>query len=119
MKISIDIDTSGIDAAGIARKIENDRAFGKFAASEWHRLYEPYVPRQKGLLANTVAINPWEIEHTQPYARAQYYGNFDHSKSENPDKASRKWDKAAEPTQKSLLISSLQEYVDQGKLKLD
>lgn len=33
-------------------------------------------------------------------------------------KASAKWDKAAEPTQKPKLISSLQAYIDAGRLKL-
>lgn len=119
MKVKIDINTSGINAFRIARKIETDRAFGTFAASEWHKLYEPYVPKQEGNLANNVVIEPWAITHTQPYARAQYYGHFDHSKAENWDKASRKWDKAAAPTQMPLLVSSLQEYIDQGKLDLD
>lgn len=119
MKIKFEIDASGIDAARITRKIMTDRAFGYFAASEWHRLYSPYVPRQEGTLADTVDIKPWVITHTQPYARAQYYGHFDHSKAVNADKASRKWDLAAAATQKDKLISSLQEYINQGKLDLD
>lgn len=46
-------------------------------------------------------------------ASLKYNRNKGHSK------ASAKWDKAAEPTQKPKLISSLQGYVDSGRLKLD
>lgn len=97
----------------------NDEGFWTFAATQWHRLYSPYVPMRKGKLKNTVSITPGQIEHTVPYAHYQYNGtNFHFYKEKNP-KASAQWDKAAEPTQKPKLISSMQAYVNQGRLKLN
>ena len=120
MKIKISVDTSELKIQGLPDKILNDRAFGTYAATTWHKLYKPYVPKQEGTLGMTdVAIKPWEIEHYAPYARYQYEGHLDHSKSENPGKASRHWDQAAAPTQLPRLASSLQQYIDSGRLKLD
>lgn len=106
-----------IDVEQNIQKVQ-DPAFWTYAASEWHRLYGPYVPMQTGNLKNTVVIRPGEIEHTVPYARYQYEGHFKHNRDLNP-KASRKWDKAAAPTQKPKLISTMQGYINSGRLKLD
>ena len=104
---------------GITSRAENDTAFWTFAATEWHRLYEPYVPMQSGVLKDTVAIRPKEIEHTVVYARYQYNGtDFNFSREAHP-KASAKWDQAAAPTQLPKLASSMQAYIDSGRLKLD
>lgn len=119
MKITISVADVSVDVHGITSKAENDRTFWTFAASEWHRLYSPYVPMQSGMLKDTVTIRPKEIEHTVPYARYQYYGTgFHFSKIMNP-KASAKWDQAAAPTQLPKLASSMQAYIDSGRLKLD
>lgn len=119
MNVKVTVDDSGINVKATSDKIMNDRAFGIFAATQWHKLYYDYVPQQERVLANTVKIEPWAIEHTAPYARYQYEGHFSHKNSKNPDKASRQWDKAAAPTQGPKLVSSLQAYIDSGKLKLD
>ena len=96
----------------------NDAGFWTFAAEEWHRLYDPYVPMRTGMLKDIVTITPKQIEHTVPYARYQYNGtNFHFSKEQHP-KASAQWDKAAEATQLPKLCSTMQAYVDQGRLKL-
>lgn len=92
--------------------------FGTFAASEWHRLYLPYVPFDTGILANQVNITPWEIEHTAPYAQYQYYSEGHHFNRSIHPKASAKWDKAAAATQKINLYRSLQNYVNSGNLDL-
>lgn len=119
MKITLSVADVSVDVHGITQKVENDPAFWYYAAVEWHKLYKDYVPRQTGVLAGTVHFEPKEIEHTQPYAHYQYEGHFDHSRAENADKASRHWDEAAAPTQLPKLATSLQRYIDQGKLKLD
>lgn len=119
MKITISVADVRVDVHGITSRAKYDRAFWTFAASEWHRLYEPYVPMDEGTLYDTVAIRPKEIEHTVPYARYQYNGSgFNFRRDKNPQ-ASAKWDKAAAPTQLPKLASSLQAYIDQGRLKLD
>lgn len=119
MKITISVADVNVDVRGITSKAENDRAFWTFAASEWHRLYEPYVPMGEGVLKDTVLIRPKEIEHTVPYARYQYNGiGFNFRRDKNP-KASAKWDQAAAPTQLPKLASSMQAYIDSGRLKLD
>lgn len=108
-----------MDVHGITSKVENDPAFWTYAASEWHRLYEPYVPMQMGMLKDTVSIRPKEIEHTVPYAQYQYNGTGFNFRRDMHPKASAKWDQAAAPTQLPRLASSLQAYIDSGRLNLD
>lgn len=146
MRIYFGLESVKIDARGMADKLENDKAFWKFAASEWHRLYAPYVPFESGTLRDSVTIEPKTITHRAPYAHYQYTGEVygpnypitqngvqvgffstpnrsKHKtggklKYKNP-KAAAKWDQAAAPTQKPKLVSSLQAYIDSGRLKLD
>lgn len=132
-----------IDERKCLELVRSDR-FWKYAAYEWHRLYKDYVPMQSGALYNNVTIAPKTITHHVPYAHYMYMGqvygpnmpiyegdnlagffsqpnrrkkptgkSLNFSKQLHP-KASAKWDKAAEPTQKSKLIQSLQSYVDSG-----
>lgn len=108
--------TSNIDIPRNLRKIDND-AFWTFAATEWWKLYTPFVPFRTGALTQTVKITPKQIEHTVPYANAMYSGNFNFRKDYHP-LASRQWDKAAIPTQAGKLIQSMQAYVDSGRLSL-
>lgn len=118
MKIGISVTHVNVDAKGLADKAGNDRAFWTFAATEWHRLYAPYVPMREGFLTNNVIIRPKEIEHAVPYARRLYNGaGFRFNRNQHP-KASAKWDQAAAPTQLPKLISSMQAYIDSGRLKL-
>lgn len=97
-------------------KINND-TFWRYAASEWHRLYSPFVPMQTGNLMEDVTIKPKEINHNAPYAKKLYNSNFNFRKDKHP-MASGKWDKAAIPTQGEKLINSMQAYADSGKLEL-
>lgn len=146
MKITISLAEVNINTKALTSKLENDRGFWTYAANTWHKLYLPYVPFDQGPLRSQVSTRPKEIEHTVPYAHYQYEGMVygpNHPvmekdrivgyfstrnrpkkptgkrlKYKNP-KASAKWDKAAEPTQKPKLIRSLQKYIDDGRLKLD
>lgn len=95
-----------------------DPAFWTFAATEWHRLYMPYVPMRTGMLMSQVVITPGQIEHTVPYAHYIYDNNLRFRRDLHP-LASREWDKAAEPTQKPKLIRAMQAYVDSGRLNLN
>lgn len=118
MRVSMDVTRVNVNARGISDKAANDPAFWTFAATEWHRLYAPYVPMKEGFLTNNVIIRPKEIEHAVPYARRLYNGtNFRFSKNQHPN-ASAKWDKAAAATQLPKLISAMQAYIDSGRLKL-
>lgn len=146
MKITLEVSEVNINTKRILNKLDNDPVFWKYAASQWHRLYSPYVPFDQGELRSQVRIAPKEITHTVPYAHYQYEGQVygpNYPISENGEivgyysqlgrpkrkmgrslkykhpKASRKWDKAAEPTQKPKLISTLQNYIDQGRLNLN
>lgn len=146
MRISFGLESVKIDAHGMADKLENDSAFWTYAASEWHRLYAPYVPFESGALRDSVTIAPKTITHNAPYAHYQYTGevygpNYPITqngvrvgyysppnrpkqrtggklKYKNP-KAAAKWDQVAAPTQTPKLVSSLQAYIDSGRLKLD
>lgn len=93
--------------------MNNDR-FWTFAATQWHRLYMPYVPFKTGTLANTVSISPGEINHTVPYAHYQYEGvRFRHNVQHHPMAAAH-WDQAAEASQLPRLTSTLQSYINSG-----
>ena len=146
MRISFGLQSVNIDVRGMVDKLENDSAFWTFAASEWHRLYAPYVPFESGTLRDSVTIAPKTITHNAPYAHYQYTGDVygpnypitqngvrvgyystpnrpKHKtggklKYKNP-KAAAKWDQVAAGTQKPKLASSLQAYIDSGRLKLD
>ena len=149
MKITLSVADVNVDVRGIVSKAETDREFWIFAATEWHRLYKDYVPMKNGPLYQQITVRPKEIEHTAPYAHYQYEGkvygpNFpivegsravgffsQPNRRKHPTgkslqyskqyhaKASEKWDQAAAPTQLPKLASSLQAYIDQGRLKLD
>ena len=146
MQIRFGLKSVDIDARGMAAKLQNDSAFWTFAASEWHRLYSPYVPFESGTLRDSVTIAPKTITHNAPYAHYQYTGEVygpnypitqngvrvgyystpnrpkhktgGYLKYKNP-KAAAKWDQVAAGTQKSKLASSLQAYIDSGRLKLN
>ena len=146
MRISFELQSANINARGMADKLENDSAFWTFAASEWHRLYAPYVPFESGALRDSVTIEPKTITHNAPYAHYQYTGDVygpnypitqngvrvgyysppnrpksrtgERLKYKNP-LASAKWDEAAAPTQLPKLVSSLQAYIDSGRLKIN
>jgi hypothetical protein len=115
VKIRVDIEAR-VDIKKHLKNIRSD-AFWTYAASEWHRLYDPYVPMETGALKDTVMIRPREIEHTVPYAHRMYEGHFHFRKHLHP-KASRKWDKAAAPTQRPKLIRSLQAAIDSGRFDI-
>lgn len=110
---------SNLDIPAYIRAIQDPKMW-KFAASEWRRLIEPYVPMQTGTLKDTVDVNSssgqGEIVYKVPYAHYQYEGNFNHRKDLHP-KASRQWDKAALPTEQPKLIRSLQNYIASGRVK--
>lgn len=142
MNLRLKIKRVDVNIQQLCGRIMNNNPFWKFAAAEWHRLYKAYVPFNQGKLFNTVDIRPNEIEHTVPYAHYQYTGEVygpnypifsggrivgwkspprKHPtgkalKYKNP-KAAKEWDKAAAPTQMPKLVSTLQNYVDSGRLK--
>ena len=118
MRVTIDVTEVNVNARAICAKAGNDRGFWTFAATEWHRLYAPYVPMREGFLANNVIIRPKEIEHAVPYARRLYNGVGFRFRKEKHPKASAKWDQAAAPTQLPKLVSAMQGYIDSGRLNL-
>ena len=103
-----------LDAQQLSERLRSDGLW-LHAAQAWHRLYEPYVPRDTGRLYADVRISPGQIEHRAPYA-AYVYG--DGPSSDSVGLASRAWDRAAEPMQKPKLVAAMQAYVDAGGLKL-
>ena len=113
--------TTHIDTISLLRQVR-DPKFWKFAATEWHRLYRNYIPKDTGALENTVVITSAESEgsitHTQPYAESVYLHNRRYRKDKHP-LATARWDEAAAPTQKPKLIKSMQAYIDSGRLKFE
>ena len=91
-----------------------------FMATEWHRLYEPFVPMQSGTLATGAASYSVEggkgvITHSTPYARRQYYGtHHNFSKSAHP-LAQAKWDEGAKGAGKGeALARAVEAYIKRG-----
>ena len=115
MRIEVDMEID-INVGRLVKKVNNNE-LGLYAATSWHRLYTPYVPYVTGDLCNTVRLGPWQIHHTVPYAHKMYTGRFNFTRDLHP-LASRKWDKAAQSTQKRKLIRELQEFIDRGGLNL-
>lgn len=132
-----------IDIKGHLSRVQSQKLW-LFAATEWHRLYSPYVPMQTGVMKNTVNITAnggsGTIEHTVPYAHYIYEGEIygpNYPKRENgvivswsspPKKhptgrmmqyhglGSRHWDEAAAPAKLPILVREIQAYVDSGAL---
>lgn len=142
MRIEIDV-IANVDTEKIVSKVRDNDPFWYFAATEWHRMYKKYVPFKTGDLRDTVVIEPKQITHTQPYAHYQYTGevygpnypitqngiHVGYYSTPNRKKkptgkmlkyrnplASKEWDKRAEATQKPKLVSSLQKYINDGRL---
>lgn len=57
----------------IRSKVTNN-TFGLKLASEWKKLIDPYVPRDKGMLMNNIKVKPFEIHYNSVYAHFQYIG---------------------------------------------
>ena len=145
IKLSVD---DRINVRGLIGLAES-RKLWMYAATEWHRLYKDWVPMNTGILYMNTSIRPKEIEHLAPYAHYMYEGevfgpNFPIYESGNlagffsqPNrrkkktgrslkfsrqfhgKATRKWDKAAQPTEKPKLIAAMQGFIDRGQLNLN
>lgn len=95
-----------------------DPEFGKYAADTWHTLYADYVPYRDGHLYKNIEISPWEIEHYEPYAAPVYERNMNF-RTDHHSKATAHWSEAAEPVELPKLIKSMQNYIDQGRLKIN
>lgn len=136
--LSVTVSEIKIDIPKHLQTVRSD-PFWTFAASEWHRLYAPFVPMDTGQLLRQVNIVPGQITHTAPYARYIYHGEIygpnypirqggrvvgyysprgrrkhptgRRMRFRNPQ-ASARWDKAAEPTQRGKLIAAMQGYAD-------
>jgi len=141
-----EVESVDVNVQRVMEKVRGEQ-FWLFAASEWHRLYRPYVPYKEGVLYGSVRLSGGggkaEIEHTAPYAHYAYEGQvygpnapivqggvvvgyYSPTAPKHPTGAmmhyhgmgSRHWDEAAKPTQLPLLVVSLQGYVDSGRLGL-
>ena len=139
MDISLKITSVDINTAGILAAVEGPELW-TFAASEWHRLYQEYVPMKTGLLYSTVNISggglTGRIEHTAPYAHYAYMGlvmgpnvpimqggaaagwfspvapkHYTGAALNFSGKGCAKWDQAA-LGKKPQLVAAMQAYVD-------
>lgn len=120
MSKSVDIDFEIEVDVNIPKVLASvdDPQFGLFAAEEWYKLYRDYVPHDSGTLYETIRLNPWEIDHIAPYSVPVYENNRNYRRDKAP-KATAHWNEAAEPVEKPKLVKSLQNYIDQGRLKIN
>ena len=59
--------------AQIREKLQNDK-LGRYTAKTWHKLMEPYTPRNNGLLYRNVRYQPFQIHYYSEYANYMYEG---------------------------------------------
>ena len=99
-----------------AMKVLGGDKLGLFAAKEFKRLVDDYVPMDIGQLAGSVNLKPWELEYFAPYAAVVYNGGRGGKakfKKDRHAKASKEWDKAAVRDGKDKdLNSSMQGWID-------
>ena len=134
-----------VNIPSIMLKVENP-AFWKYAASEWWKLLTPYTPMDTGTMSESVKLTGEAktglVEYRAPYAHYLYRGELmvdpatgsSYAKQgakkvyagqdlkismEKHHRASKEWDKAAEPLQKPKLIRAMQGYIDSGRLGLN
>lgn len=119
MSKSVDIDFEIEVDVNIPKVLASvdDPQFGLEAAETWYKLCRDYVPRDTGVLYDDIWLKPWEIDHNAPYAVPVYENNRNYRTDKAP-KATAHWSEAAEPAEKPKLIKSLQNYIDQGRLKI-
>lgn len=91
----------------------------QFAAMDWHRLYNDFVPMRTGLLAQNVSYKATdtrgEIIHRAPYAHYQYNGDgFNFSCNAHP-MASARWDQVAKGAGRAKkLANDIQRFIKRG-----
>lgn len=100
-----------VNVSGWVNRMQNNDALWTAVATEWWRLYSPFVPFQTGALMETVKISPKQIEHTVPYANDHYHGNFNFRKDKHP-LATKEWDKHAIASKQASLIKFTQDYIN-------
>lgn len=101
-----------IEAKKIVSTLLNNKPFGIFVATQWHKLYSDYVPKDTGQLASNVKIEPFLITHKVRYSKSVYYDNHSNFRKDKNPKATSFWDKKAEPARKRLLVKSIQNYLN-------
>lgn len=82
-----------------------------FAAETARTMMDDYVPVDRGFLRGNVNVsasgNTGKVTYTQPYAKYQYYGNYNHAGSGNPAARSH-WDKHIN---RSALVAAIQSFI--------
>ena len=116
MNVRIDLNEPKILA-----KVQNDR-FGMLVSTEAKRLYDPYTPRDTGLMQDTAQIQPWRIIYRgaktangKYYAAYVYYNKGANFQKKNPY-STYEWDIAAEKAgQKDKLYRTLNNALQSGR----
>lgn len=115
MKMDIKVENLVKPGRVVAQMAKDDQT-GLFAASEWRRLINDYVPMDRGNLADNARLAPWEINYLSPYAGPQYRGDIKGSPiTYSLDKhplASARWDEAAAPAQGEKLDQAIEAYIN-------
>ena len=132
-----------IETDKIIAKVRSDKLW-KAAAIEYHRLLEPFVPKDTRALNETVDISPKTIVYRAPYAHYQYEGrvmgpSIPISRHGNAvgffsprgvrksytgarlkhKNGGPKWDKKGEPTALPALARWMQSFIDGGGISFD
>lgn len=106
--------------ADISRSVGLNPNTFKFAAQDWHRLYNDFVPMRTGALASMVRYDvigsTGIVTHLVPYARRMYHGaGLKFSKNVHR-LACAYWDKVAQAAgKKDTLIRDVKMYMRRGR----
>ena len=111
--------TLNLDDEKVIKKVENDK-FGRLVSHEWHRLINPYTPRDTGALmgavGQTVDELPFALHYKETYAERVYYGEDMNFQKKNPY-ATYQWDvAAANAGQMDKLYRTLNAALESGKI---
>lgn len=111
---------SNIKSQNEGKKIETNSELWTYAASTWRDLISPFVPYNTGNLCENVTIDSGEIKYNAPYALETYENARKlHFRTDKHPLASAHWDEVAKPSQEGYLVSSLQDFINSGKAKLN
>lgn len=105
------IDVSFNNIGATMKRICGNKDVGQFMADTCQRYMTKYVPFETGVLRSVDVIDkPFKVTYYAPYAKKQFNGNYDHSKSKNPIATSH-WDKATQCAFSTQIAKEVSQYI--------
>ena len=96
--------------------IEPNGKVQKFFTNTCYRYMDKYIPKDNGILRETVTLTSDSITYEQPYAHAQYIGEVNGGKVVNytTPGTGPYWDKRMVSAEIQDIVKEVQDYVNRG-----